>query len=353
MAMERTSFGTTKDGRAVVEYTLRNAAGAALKFIDYGGIVTEIAMPDRTGALANVTLGFANLADYEANAPFFGTLVGRFCNRIGGARFTLDGTEYRVTANEGANMLHGGNGPTSFNRVVWNVEVLSPTQARLTHVSPDGAEGFPGTLSVAVTYTLGDDNAWRIDYEATTDKPTVLNLTNHAYFNLAGDGAGSIERHVLQIAADAITAGDNAGIPSGELMPVAETPFDFREPTPIGARLRSPHPQMAGRAGYDHNYVLRMAPAPLPAFAVRVSEPTSGRSLTIETTEPGVQFYSGNFLDGTLTGRAGRQIRQSDGFCLETQHFPDSPNQPAFPSTVLRPGETFRSTTIHRFGTDG
>lgn len=349
----RAPFGTTKDGRAVAEYTLTNAAGASLKFIDYGGIVTEIKVPDRAGKIANVTLGFAELAPYEANAPFFGTLVGRFCNRIGGARFTLDGTEYRVTQNEGANMLHGGNGPTSLNRVVWQVEQLSPTQVRLTHTSPDGAEGFPGTLAVSVTYTLADDNSWRIDYEATTDKPTVINLTNHAYFNLAGDGAGSIEGHILEIAADAITAGDAAGIPTGELLPVDGTPFDFRKATPIGARIRASYPQLASRQGYDHNYALRDAPAPAPAFAARLSDPASGRTLTLETTEPGVQFYSGNFLDGRLTGRAGRQYRQGDGLCLETQHFPDAPNKPEFASTVLRPGETFRSTTIHRFGVEG
>ena len=362
MPVTKKPFGRTADGIEVDQFTLTNGSGASISFISYGGIVTQINMPDRWGRAGNVTLGFRTLADYETkNAPHFGVITGRFANRIGGARFKIDGNEYKVTANENPNSLHGGGGKTALNKVVWKVAPLPGASAKLTHVSPDGSEGFPGALTVAVTYTLGEDNAFAIDYEATTDKPTVVNLTNHAYFNLAGDGSGSIEGHVLMINADAITATDLAGIPTGELMLVEGTPFDFRSGMPIGARIRASHPQLANRQGYDHNFVLTSGPGSQSgasrsfdglALCARAYEPTSGRIMTITTTEPGVQFYTGNFLDAKLTGSAGRQYRQGDGFCLETEHFPDSPNQPSFPSTMLRPGETFRSRTVHLFETD-
>jgi aldose 1-epimerase len=353
MPATKTPFGKTAGGAAVDQYTLTDRNGASLSFIGYGGIVTAINVPDRWGRIGNVTMGFRSLAEYETkNSPYFGTITGRFANRIGGSRFTLDGKEYRVTANEGAHSLHGGGGKTALNKVVWSVEPLSATSAKLTHTSPDGGEGYPGALSIAVTYTLGDDDTFAIDYEATTDKPTVVNLTSHAYFNLGGDGSGSIEGHILTINADHITPTDPAGIPTGELQPVAGTPFDFRSGMPIGARIRASHPQLANRQGYDHNFVLNANGGSGLSLCARVYEPTSGRIMTITTTEPGVQFYSGNFLDAKLTGSAGRQYRQGDGFCLETEHFPDSPNQPSFPSTVLRPGETFRSRTVHLFETD-
>jgi aldose 1-epimerase len=350
MPVERAPFGKTKDGDAVEAYTLTNAGGASVKFISYGGIITEINVPDRDGRIGNVVLGFKSVAGYEAESPYFGALIGRYGNRIGGAKFSLEGKEYTLAANNFGNSLHGG--AKGFNKVVWRVAPIGGNAARLTYVSPDGEEGYPGTLTVNVTYTWGDDNTLTIDYEATTDKPTVANLTSHSYFNLAGDGAGSIEGHALTIDADRITAVDAEAIPTGELMPVEGTPFDFRKATPIGARIRTSHPQIVNGLGYDHNFVLNRTGAGL-AFCARVADPATGRTLTMTTTEPGVQFYSGNFLEGKITGAAGRQYRQGDAFCLETQHFPDSPNRPEFPSTVLRPGETLRSTTTHRFGTDG
>jgi len=350
MPVERAPFGKTKDGETVEAYTITNAGGASVRFISYGGIITEINVPDRDGRIGNVVLGFKSVADYEAESPYFGALIGRYGNRIGGAKFSLEGKDYKLAANHFSNSLHGG--AKGFNKVVWRVAPIGDNAARLTYVSPDGEEGYPGTLTVNVTYTWGDDNTLAIDYEATTDKTTVANLTSHSYFNLAGDGAGSIEAHVLTIDADRITAVDAEGIPTGELMPVDGTPFDFRKAMPIGSRIRAAHPQIVNGLGYDHNFVLNRKGSEA-AFCARVADPATGRTLTMTTTEPGLQFYSGNFLDGKITGAAGRQYRQGDAFCLETQHFPDSPNRPEFPSTVLRPGETLRSTTAHRFGTDG
>ena len=351
MAISKEPFGRTRDGVAVEKYRLTNDSGASVAFIAYGAIVTEIVVPDRTGRMVNVVLGLPSLAAYETgNSPYFGAIVGRYGNRIAGAKFTLDGKTYRLAANNGPNSLHGG--AKGFDKVVWAVEPQGDSAARLTTVSPDGEEGYPGTLTASVVYSWSNDNAFRIDYEATSDKATVVNLTNHSYFNLAGDGAGSIEGHVLAIDADAIIATDSGGIPTGEIMPVAGTPFDLRRGAPIGAGIRSPHPQTVAGRGYDQTFVLNHAGRGLGACA-RVHEPTSGRVLTVTTTEPGVQFYSGNFLDGTIAGAAGKRYRQGDGFCLETQHFPDSPNRPKYPSTVLRPGETFRSTTVHAFSTEG
>jgi aldose 1-epimerase len=351
-SVDKTPFGNTQDGKAVDLYTLTNDRGASVKFIAYGGIITAINVPDRWGKLDNVVLGFKELADYESMNPYFGALVGRYGNRIGGAKFTLDGTQYQLAANNGPNSLHGGT--KGFDKVVWAVEPLSSVSgaaARLNYTSKDGEEGYPGTLTVQVVYSLTNDNELRIDYEATTDKPTVVNLTSHSYFNLAGDGTGGIDDHILTINADRYTPVDATLIPTGQLASVTGTPFDFRQGAPIGARIRSNDPQMAYGRGYDHNFVLNRSGSGL-SLAARVYEPRSGRIMEISTTEPGVQFYSGNFLDSTLVGAAGQQYRQTDGFCLETQHFPDSPNKPSFPTTVLKPGETLKSTTIHKFSTD-
>lgn len=351
-SVDKTSFGKTQDGKAVELYTLTNDKGASVKFIAYGGIITEINVPDRWGRVGNVVLGFKDLADYEAKNPYFGALIGRYGNRIGGAKFSLDGTQYQLAANNGPNSLHGGK--KGFDKVVWTVEPqtdASGAAAKLSYTSKDGEEGYPGTLTVQVVYTLTNDNELRIDYEAKTDKPTVVNLTSHSYFNLAGDGTGGIGDHILTINADRYTPVDATLIPTGELASVAGTPFDFRQGMPIGARIRSGTQQMVYGRGYDHNFVLNRSGDGL-SLAARVYEPRSGRIMEISTTEPGLQFYSGNFLDSTLVGPTGAQYRQTDGFCLETQHFPDSPNKPDFPTTVLKPGETLKSTTIHKFSTD-
>jgi aldose 1-epimerase len=353
-AIETAAFGTTRDGQPVTRYTLRDRTGIAVQFISFGGIVTRIEAPDRAGRIANVTLGFAGVADYEQpHAGSFGALIGRYANRIARARFSLDGTEYRLTANDGANSLHGG--ARGFNSAVWTVAPRQSAEgigALLTHTSPDGDQGYPGTLRVSVGYTLTANGEFHIEYEATTDRPTVLNLTNHAYFNLAGEGSGSIADHLLQIAADRYTPVDATLIPTGEIALVAGTPLDFRRPVPIGARLRSAHEQMRRARGYDHNFVLsKRAPDEL-TLAARVHEPLSGRILEVLTTEPGMQFYSGNMISGALVGASRTTYRQTDGFALETQHFPDSPNHPDFPSTVLRPGDVFRSRTVWRFLTD-
>lgn len=353
-SIEQSAFGRTHDGRAVDLYTLRNAAGLTVRFMSYGGIITRIEAPDRTGRMADITLGFDTLAQYEQRgAGHFGALVGRYANRIGGARFSLDGKEYRLAANNGPNSLHGGT--HGFNQAVWTVaprEMGNSVGATLSHVSPDGDEGYPGTLTVTVGYTLTDSNELHIDYQATTDRPTVVNLTNHAYFNLAGNGSGSVADHLVTINAEHYTPIDANLIPTGDIAPLTGTPLDFRQPVPIGARLRSSHDQMLRARGYDHNFVLTKPAAGALSLAARVHEPTSGRILDVLTTEPGLQFYTGNSLDGSLVGSCGGTYRQTDGFALETQHFPDSPNRPNFPSTELRPGQIFTSRTIFRFLTD-
>jgi aldose 1-epimerase len=342
-------FGTTADGIAVEEYTLTNANGMEVKLITYGGTITSIRVPDKDGNMDNVVLGFDNLADYETRSPFFGSIIGRYGNRIANATFTLEGETYTLAANNGVNSLHGG--VLGYDNVVWTAETVEgdgEVGVSLTYLSPDGEEGYPGNLSITVVYTLTDADEIRIDYTATTDKATVVNLTNHSYFNLAGNGSGSIDDHVITINADAYTPVDATLIPTGELAPVEGTPFDLRQPTPIGDGIRSGDEQMVLGRGYDHNFVLNREGDGLE-LAATVSEPTTGRTMEVWTTEPGIQFYSGNFLDGTLIGSSGTMYRQGEAFCLETQHYPDSPNQPDFPSTVLQPGDTYETTTVYKF----
>lgn len=342
------------DGEQVMLFTLTNANGMEVKITNYGGIITSVVVPDRDGNLDNVTLGFDNLDAYVAGHPYFGNITGRYANRIARGTFTIDGEIYYLALNNGPNTLHGGD--KGFDKVVWAAEEVSgdgEVGVKLSRVSPDMEEGYPGNLTVEVTYTLTNDNEIRIDYHATTDAPTHVNLTNHAYWNLAGDGSGSIDDHVLTLMASHYTPVDANLIPTGEIAPVADTPMDFTTPHPIGERIRNDFEQLVLGRGYDHNFVLDRESADDTSLIVAavVEEPESGRTLTISTTEPGIQFYSGNFLDGTVIGAAGKMYRQGDGFALETQHYPDSPNQPDFPSTLLEPGEEFNSTTVYAFST--
>ncbi len=344
-------FGTTADGRVVEEYTLRNAAGVEVRFITFGGIITSIRVPDRQGRFANVALGFDSLAKYEAEHPYFGAITGRYANRIGGGRFSLGGVDFELFKNDGENALHGGE--FGFDKRIWDASEADGA-VELTYSSADGDEGYPGNLDVTVRYSLDEVNGLRIDYAAETDAPTVVNLTNHSYFNLLGEGEGTIYDHVLTLNADQFTPTDAEQIPTGEIAHVEGSPFDFRQAKTIGSGQRSADAQIVAAKGYDHNFVLNregVAEGELVA-AARVYEPRFGRVMEVWTTEPGLQFYAGNFLDATLVGASGRLYRQSDGFALETQHFPDSPNKPHFPSTVLRPGERFESTTVYRFSTD-
>ena len=340
-------FGTAPDGTPVEIYTLRNKSGMEARICTYGGIVVSLKTPDRTGTLGDVVLGYDSLDGYLKSSPYFGCLVGRYGNRIAKGQFTLDGVGYTLATNNYPNHLHGG--VQGFDKRVWKaVAARTPEgpQLELTYASADGEEGFPGKLSVKAVYTLTAENALRLDYEATTDKPTVLNLTQHSYFNLAGKG--DILGHSVQIDADRFTPVDATAIPTGELKGVAGTPFDFRKPTPIGARIDQDDEQLKFGGGYDHNWVISKPSGQLGVQA-RVHEPTTGRVLEVLSTEPGLQFYCGNFLDGSITGKGGWVYQHRNGFCMEPQHFPDSPNQPMFPSAVLRPGRTFRSTIIYRF----
>ncbi len=348
-SVSSTSFGTTADGKAVTLYTLTNDHNATVKFMNYGGIITQINVPDRAGHIGNVVLGFGTVAEYEAKSPYFGGLIGRYANRIALGKFTLDGKTYTLNPNNPPNTLHGGK--KGYDKVVWTVKPLDGASAELTYTSPDGEEGYPGNLNVKVVYSWTDDNELKIAYEATTDKPTVINLTSHSYFNLGGDGSGSIEGHILGVNADKFTPVDGGGIPTGEIKPVSGTPFDFRVAMPIGPRLRSNDPQMVNGRGYDHNFVVNQNGNALTVDAT-LYDPSTGRSMTISSDQPGLQFYTGNFLDGTTSGPAGKQYRQGDGLCLEPQHLPDSPNHPNFPSTRLDPGQTYKALTVHKFSTD-
>ena len=343
-------YGTTADGIAVAEYTLANGAGMEVKIITYGGIITSIRVPGRDGRIGNVALGLASLREYETKSPYFGAITGRFANRIAAGKFTLDGVTHQLDINNGPNSLHGGL--KGFDKQVWAAKELEGgSTLELSYHSPDGDQNFPGALDVKVVYTLTGANELLIDYSATTDKPTIINLTNHSYFNLKGEGEGDICEHVLMLNAGRYTPVNAALIPTGEVAPVAGTPFDFRQPKPVAPGIRSDHPQIALAKGYDHNWVLDRASDDDTSLilAARVQEPASGRVLEVLTTEPAIQFYAGNFLDASIYGPSGRAYRQGDGFCLETQHYPDSPNHPAFPSTVLRPGETYRTKTVFRF----
>ncbi|HEY1380181.1 MAG TPA: aldose epimerase family protein [Gemmataceae bacterium] len=347
--MTTADFGTV-DGKPVTLYTLTNARGMVVKITNYGGIVTEIHVPDKAGKMADVALGFDKLEGYLDKSPFFGAIAGRVANRIAKGKFTLDGKDYSLFVNNGPNALHGGK--KGFDKKVWEFrkgeQVPGFPSVDLHYRSPDGEEGYPGNLDAYVSYRLGDDNDLRIDYFATTDKPTLVNLTNHSYFNLAGQGKGTILDHVVFMEADQYTPVDDTLIPTGELKSVKGTPFDFTTPHAIGERIK----QVGGNpVGYDHNFVLRQprGDANKPALAVQVRDPKSGRVLEMFTTEPGVQFYTGNFLDGTVTGKGGATYPQYGGFCLEAQHFPDSIHHPNFPPVVLRPGQRYQQTTVYKF----
>jgi aldose 1-epimerase len=332
---------------------MTNTNGLLVRFLSYGGVITEVKVPDRTGQLADIVLGLRNLHDYETLSAHYGAITGRYANRIANARFSLNGQTYHLIANNGANTLHGG--PNALDKQVWTVEpaqVSNGVAATLSYVSKDGEQNFPGTLTTHVTYTLTDDNELRIDYQASTDKDTVVNFTNHSYFNLAGNGSGSVESQMLLINADRYTPTGPDQIPTGELVPVQGTPFDFRQMMPIGSRLRSADQQMVYARGYDHNFVLNKRAGETISFAARAYDLRSGRVIDCFTSEPGLQVYTSNYLNGSVVGSSGTTYRQTEGFTLETQHFPDSPNQPGFPSTELKPGQEFRSTTIFRFATD-
>jgi aldose 1-epimerase len=346
--LKQEDFGKTGDGQRVELYTLTNANGVEAKITNYGGIIVSLKTPDRNGKMDDVVLGFDNLDEYLKGHPFFGAIAGRYANRIAKGRFTLNGVEYKLFVNNGGNSLHGGS--KGYDKVVWKsrqVPAKSGVALELTHFSPDGDEGYPGNLTVKVVYTLTDKNELRIDYSATTDKDTVLNLTNHSYFNLAGQGSGDILKHMVTINADRFTPVDSNLIPTGELRSVKGTPFDFTTPMAIGARVDQDEEQMKFGQGYDHNFVLNGQPGTLRQ-AVKVSEPTTGRVMEVWTTEPGVQFYIGNFLT-ERAGKAGKVYNKRNGFCFETQHYPDSPNHPSFPTTVLKKGGRFQSTTVFKF----
>ena len=343
LTVTRAPFGKTPDGDVEL-FTLKNANGVEVRVTNYGGIITSLKTPDRNGAFADIVLGFDTLEGYLGYHPYFGAVLGRYANRIALGRFTIDGIAHRLTMNSGPNHIHGG--VKGFDKHIWQPEVVGDNTVRLSRVSPDGEEGYPGNLQVAVAYSLTNYNELIVEYQAMTDLPTHVNLTQHTYFNLAG--AGDVLGHELTIDADRYTPVDAASIPTGVLAPVAGTPFDFRKPAPIGARIEAQHPQIAHGRGYDHNYVLNREGDTLE-FAARVVEPVSGRVLEVATTEPGVQLYTANFLDGSIKGKGGAAYGRHAGFCLETQHYPDTPNKPAFPSSLLRPGSTYSSRTVFKF----
>jgi aldose 1-epimerase len=346
MSVKVEPFGKTQDGQQVDIVTLTNSAGLRARITNYGGILVSMETPDRQGKLGDVVLGFDNLDGYLKPHPCFGAIIGRYANRIGGAKFSLDGREYKLAANDGANHLHGG--VKGFDKVVWKIEKAQAggdrAELKMSYTSRDGEEGYPGNLKCIVTYALTADNKLEMKYEATTDKPTVVNMTNHAYWNFAGQGDGDILGHEIMINAAKYTAIDKTGIPTGELKAVLGSPLDFTKPETIGSRIKELD------RGYDYNYVLNGSSGQMK-LAARVYEPTSGRVMEIHTTEPGVQFYSSNWLDGTLKGKQGKVYKKHYALCLETQHYPDSPNKANFPSVVLRPGEKYETRTVHTFST--
>ncbi len=340
-------FGADATGAPATLFTLRNTSGAEATICNYGGLVTSLKMPDRNGSFGDVVLGYDNVADYIKDSPYFGALIGRFGNRIALGKFTLDGKEYALATNNPPNSLHGGL--KGFDKVMWRARAFQSADGpslELTYVSKDGEEGYPGNLSVKAVYTLTGDNALKLVFAATTDQDTVLNLTHHSYFNLAGKG--DILNHIVMIPADKFTPVDSTSIPTGELRPVAGTPFDFRTPTAIGARIGQDDQQLKFGKGYDHNWVINKPLGELGLMA-RVYEPASGRMMEVFSTDPGLQFYSGNFLDGTLTGKGGWVYQFRNAFVMEPQHYPDSPNQPGFPSVVLKPGGTYHNIIIYKF----
>ena len=350
-SVTKTTTSSKFQGTPVDEVTLKNSHGVELHAISYGGIITSLKVPDRAGKPGDIVLGFDQPESYWADPPppFFGAIVGRYGNRIGKGKFTLDGKPYSLATNNGVNHLHGGN--KGFDKVLWTIttkDAPEGSQAIFSRTSKDGEEGYPGNLQVRVTYTLTEKNELIVDYHATTDKATPVNLTQHSYFNLAGEGSGDILGHQLTIDADRYTPVDDTLIPTGELAPVQGTPFDFRQPTAIGARIDQDNPQLKNGKGYDHNWVLTRKGTGLQ-HAARLTDPKSGRTMDVATTEPGLQFYSGNFLDGTIKGKAGHVYAHRSGLCLETQHFPDSPNKPNFPSTILQPGKAYESRTEFTF----
>ena len=343
--VEAKPFGQTPDGQAVTIFELTNANGLRARVMEYGAILVSLEVPNRENKLVDVALGFDDLASYVRGSPMFGASVGRYANRIGDARFTLDGVEHVLAKNSGPNHNHGG--VIGFDKVVWDAKQAGNSVA-FHRTSPAGEEGYPGNLDVCVTYTLTDKNELIIDYRATTDRATPVNLSNHSYFNLAGEGSATVLLHELKIHADAMLPIDKTSVPTGEMVPVADTPFDFRQPKPVGRNIDQPNEQLANGSGYDHTFVLNPRKADLVPVAT-LYEKTSGRMMRVFTDQPGLQLYTANFLDGSLTGKSGRPYARQSALCLETQHFPDSPNQSQFPNTILQPGETYQSRTIYQF----
>jgi aldose 1-epimerase len=351
MALQKLAYGQTADAKRVDLYTLTNVSGMEVRITTYGAAVVSLVVPDRNGKPADVVLGYDSLEDYIAGGYYFGCIAGRCANRIAGGKFALHGTQYRLATNEGGNHLHGGL--RGFDKMVWQAQEFegnASTGLRFSYLSPDGEEGYPGNLACTVSYTLGAANELKIDYGAVTDAPTIVNLTSHAYFNLAGAGSGDVLSHELMINADRFTPVDGRLIPTGELKSVKGTPFDFTRLIAIGARIDEDDEQLILGKGYDHNWVLNKD-GDGPCLAARTFERDSGRMLEVSTTQPGLQFYSGNFLQNRIAGKAGQIYHRRSGFCLETQHFPDSPNRPNFPSTVLEPGSKYEHTTIFKFTT--
>lgn len=348
----KADFGKTPDGTPVEIYTLINARGAEARILTYGGIVQSLSMPDKNGKLGDIVLGFDSLDGYLTNSPYFGALIGRYGNRIGGGEFTLEGKTYHLAKNNNGNTLHGGL--KGFDKAVWTAQPMETSHGPalvLTYLSRDGEEGFPGNLMVTAIYTLTDNNELKLEYSATTDKPTIVNLTHHSYFNLDGQGSGSILDESVYINANEITPTDSGLIPTGKFLNVTGTPFDFRKPTVIGARINDPDPTLQYGPGYDHNWVINK---PLGQFGLmaRVTDPKSGRVMEVWSDQPGLQFYAGNFLDGTIVGKDGKVYQRRSALCMEPQHYPDSPNKPNFPSVELKPGQTYHNTIVYKFSVE-